>query len=464
MLLAWLLCLSAGFLVGCQGRRSGAAELKEIYAWVSEGAVDTRTPVVVIPGILGSKLEDRQGEKVWGAFTRGAVDPDGPEGARTFALPMELGTPLAELRDGVQATAVLDVLVADVGFFHGLSMAAYVGILTVLEVGGFRDLSLGESGAVEYGEGHYTCFQFPYDWRRDISESAALFAGFVSSTQDYVREVRGIDAREPVRIDVVAHSMGGLVLRYYLRYGAQALPADGSLPELTWEGARHVRNAILVGTPNGGSVEALDDLLTGMNLHPLFPFYRPSLLGTFPSIYQLMPRPRHRLVVDAQNEALDLYDPGLWEELGWGLVNPDIDKALAWLLPDRSEAERMQVAREHLAKCLMRAEQLHRALDLAVAPPAGTYLALFAGDGKPTLGGWTVEEDGSWEEAEEQAGDGTVTRSNALLDERQGGVWEIGLRSPIHWDRVQFLSADHLGLTSAPEFIDNMLYQLLERP
>ncbi len=43
--------------------------------------------------------------------------------------------------------------------------------------------------------------------------------------------------------------MGGLVLRYYLRYGAQPLPEDGSIPRLTWAGAANVANAILVATP-----------------------------------------------------------------------------------------------------------------------------------------------------------------------------------------------------------------------
>jgi triacylglycerol esterase/lipase EstA (alpha/beta hydrolase family) len=50
-----------------------------------------------------------------------------------------------------------------------------------------------------------------------------------------------------VKFDIVAHSMGGLVARYYLRYGTQDLPPDGSLPELTWAGAQYVDNLIMVG-------------------------------------------------------------------------------------------------------------------------------------------------------------------------------------------------------------------------
>lgn len=39
--------------------------------------------------------------------------------------------------------------------------------------------------------------------------------------------------QSPVKFDLVAHSMGSLVVRYYLRYGAADLPADGSLPPET---------------------------------------------------------------------------------------------------------------------------------------------------------------------------------------------------------------------------------------
>ena len=96
----------------------------------------------------------------------------------------------------------------------------------------------GQAGAIDYGEDHYTCFQFDYDWRRDIVESAQRLHAFVLKKRRYVQEEirkRFIVSDADVRFDLVAHSMGGLVARYYLRYGAADLPADGSLPPLTWE-------------------------------------------------------------------------------------------------------------------------------------------------------------------------------------------------------------------------------------
>jgi triacylglycerol esterase/lipase EstA (alpha/beta hydrolase family) len=72
----------------------------------------------------------------------------------------------------------------------------------------------------------------------------------------------GID-KSSIRFDIVAHSMGGLVARYYLRYGGDRLPSDGPVPIPTWKGAAHVDNLIMIGTPNGGSIDSLVHLIDG---------------------------------------------------------------------------------------------------------------------------------------------------------------------------------------------------------
>ena len=48
-----------------------------------------RNPIIVIPGILGSRLVDQAtGLKVWGAFSGVSVDPETPEGAQLLSLPI----------------------------------------------------------------------------------------------------------------------------------------------------------------------------------------------------------------------------------------------------------------------------------------------------------------------------------------------------------------------------------------
>ena len=73
---------------GCAGSNP-APDLGEIYSKAASTIGSQRTPVVVIPGILGSKLRDQvTGKKVWGSFTFGSADVDTQEGARLLALPM----------------------------------------------------------------------------------------------------------------------------------------------------------------------------------------------------------------------------------------------------------------------------------------------------------------------------------------------------------------------------------------
>ncbi|WP_089945266.1 esterase/lipase family protein [Candidatus Entotheonella palauensis] len=431
-----------------------------------------RNPVLVIPGILGSKLRDADsGAIVWGAFGPGSANPKKPQGARLIALPMREGAPLNELRDQVHSDGALDrVRISLLGL--RLQLKAYFYILSTLGAAGYRDDQLGQAGAIQYGKGHYTCFQYDYDWRRDIVESAKQLHAFIVEKRAYVQaetaKRHGIQDLD-VKFDIIAHSMGGLVARYYLRYGAADLPADGSLPLLTWAGAKYVENLVMVGTPNAGSIDSLITLVEGKKVAPLLPNYQPALLGTMPSAYQLLPRGRHGVLVesaDSGKRIQDLYDPDLWERMGWGLADPRQDAVLKVLLPDIGDRlTRRRIALEHQRKSLQRAKRFAAALDVRASPPAGLSLYLIAGDAVPPEAVVAVDAtSGVFKVVEEAPGDGTVLRSSALMDERLGTSRLGRLESPIDWTSVQFLFKDHIGLTKDTSFTDNLLFFLFERP
>jgi len=160
MVRLFLLCV-LGFLwlTGCSVFPT-VPDLGNLYNTLAQQEDPARNPVIVIPGILGSRLEEgNSGEVVWGAFGSGAVDPTSVEGAPLLALPMALGADLKELRDDVHQAGALDRVVLK---FFGipLELNAYYNILRTLGVGGYRDQQLADSHAVDYGDRHFTCFQF----------------------------------------------------------------------------------------------------------------------------------------------------------------------------------------------------------------------------------------------------------------------------------------------------------------
>ncbi|MFO1349285.1 MAG: hypothetical protein U1F68_00830 [Gammaproteobacteria bacterium] len=465
----WIAALPVLLLAGCSAPLMGP-DLGGLYNSLAQQEDPYRNPVVVIPGLIGSRLVDRQTNTVvWGAFGFAqSANPKTAEGARLIALPIATDKPFRDLRDEVMPDGALDRVVVNL-FLFPVALNAYYNILRTLGVGGYRDQDLGEAGAINYGDKHFTCFQFDYDWRRDIVESAQALDAFLKEKRAYVqREVErryGIKNHD-VKFNLVAHSMGGLVARYYLRYGAADLPSDGSLPKITWAGADLVDHLVMVGTPNAGSLDAIQNLVEGYKPAPFFPYYSPAVLGTMPSIYELLPRSRHRPLLKADGQPVaDILDPELWRRNGWGLADPGQASELAKLLPEFADPnERRRVALEFQARALKRAEQFTRAMDTPAHFPATLKLQLIAGDSVATPKTLQWNQAGNLKLVETGAGDGTVLRRSALLDERITPRLQERLRSPIEWDHVLFLFADHLRLTQDPAFTDNLLYFLLESP
>jgi len=455
-------------VVSCQPAYK-SPDLAGLYNNLVQNENPYRNPVILIPGLLGSKLIDRQSQKmVWGHFGFEPYVANSGSSKKRIALPMQVGKPLSELTVDIVPAGALDRIIFNF-LGYPLQQNTYAHILNVLGIGGYRDQDLAEARLIDYGDRHFTCFQFDYDWRRDIVENASVLDQFIAEKKRYVqKEIEkrfGIHDLD-VKFDIVAHSMGGLIARYYLRYGSQDLPADGSLPVLNWVGSKHVQHVVMIGTPNMGSIDSLVSLVNGYRPAPLLTRYPPAVLGTMPSLYELLPRNRHRTVMDERGLPVsDLFDLKTWQRHEWGLADPKQERVLEWMLPEvRSPEERRRIALDHLEKSLGRARQFMAALDFQAQSPPSLRYFLVAGDSEKTPKSVSIQANGRLRTLETAPGDDVVIRTSALGDERLTVIPNSRNRlvSPIKWDQVLFLFSDHLDLTRDPAFTDNLLYFLLE--
>ncbi len=239
---------------------SGFANIISNYTpWLTTPASHViHNPVIIIPGILSSYLDKADGTEVWPNLSKALVpgsdtylddlilSPDGKTSSTTINTP-----------DIMRETKI--PLLFDVDFFQGL--------ITKLKE--------------QYAEGE-DLFVFPYDWRLDVDsvaqEKLSLFV-------ENILEQTGSE-----KVDIVAHSMGGLVTKSYIKNF----------------GADKIGKFIDIATPHLGSPDSLkilsygDDLgvnflgILGLNSEEV-----KKISQNFPSVYELLPSEKYFDSIDS---------------------------------------------------------------------------------------------------------------------------------------------------------------------
>lgn len=210
---------------------------------------------------------------------------------------------------------------------------------------------------------------FAYDWRKDLDRAAG---GLKDLVQTKFKD-------QPVHL--VAHSMGGLVSRNFIRLYPKVWKAMSEPKKV--QGGR----LIMLGTPNYGSYaiaqamvaqEKLVKWLAAADLrHDLEEVL--GILNGFVGSYQLLPSPA-KLSASEQR----IYDPGAWG--------------------------RYPISASHLN----RARKFHVDLDVA-ATTDPERMAYIAGFNRETLNGVTIDGPGMFEFDITLKGDGRVTHALGLL-------------------------------------------------
>jgi pimeloyl-ACP methyl ester carboxylesterase len=436
-----------------------------------------RNPVILIHGLLGARLEDpATGNEFWGTFSPVLPDRDN---LKLLSIPMSWGKPLRELSNNTRASFLLDtVSIRVIGL--EFSMYAYGPLVDAIKEAGY--VQEGSKEHLERGRCP-SLFVFYYDWRRSIAENAIELGKFIRAKQALLQpeyRMRYGTSPDPIRFDLMGHSLGGLVARYYMRYGETPLPDEGAPdPAITWAGAKNVGKLIQIGTPNSGYLDTVIELVNGLRLQPGAPLYPAAVIGTFPSYYEMMPFPQFAAVRKtipgksedesvARGEPVDLYDLNTWIRYKWGLANPDCDDDLKWLLPDvKTAAERRYIALEHLQKCLASAKRIASMLSTPDPRDSDVFQMIFIGDSVPTSSLALADEDGSLRVVRYDSGDGKVSAVSARADLRnpdRPGAWGLRMESPVRWNSVIHVSGAHMGITLAPDFLHNMRFYLVQFP
>ena len=175
------------------------------------------TPVLIIPGIAGSELKNGD-DLIWADLGQMFFDVNDEFLTENLALDND-GDSVNNINVGNVVESINDEIITGLPIIN-----TFLGLRSDLIDNGYilnQDL-----------------FYFPYDWRLDLSSTASLLA-------DRIDEIKSQTGSE--KVDIVAHSMGGLLTKEYIRQS----------------GPNNINKLIFVGTPHLGAPKAGEIILAG---------------------------------------------------------------------------------------------------------------------------------------------------------------------------------------------------------
>jgi len=454
-----VLVLIITFIAGGKiNEKVNAPDLHRLY--MESMMVNDQPPVVFIHGVLGSKLKDEDEE---GDLWLGSLDRILLSDYSELAYDIDPKT-LQPKKSSIHAYAIADNAVGK--DFYGKI------VRTLGDAGGYQGVNIGK----KVNPKQKNFYVFHYDWRQDNVITAAQLADFI----DQIR----LDYEQPdLKVDIVAHSMGGLITRYYIRYGRQDVVNDNDFDKkMNMYGAKRVRRVILLGTPNLGSTKTLNRFIKGVNIG--FKSIGTETLATLPSLYQLFPHPLTDWLITSEGKSLDrdLYDIEIWRRFQWSIFDPVVRNRLISKFNSVEEGKAYLLTLEaYMEKYLERARRFVWSLTVKM-PDTHPKLIVFGGGCTLTSAKLAVEEiegesivrlhpkdivnriDGiDYDALMLEPGDGSVTKASLL----GRNVLDPSVKRhkysffPLNYSII--LCEKHNSLTGNINFQDNLLNALLSR-
>ena len=354
------------FLFAFAGFFSLSIQAQTVNSVVPKG----KAPIIIIPGLTGSELvNDKTGEVAWYKSKRPKDDdlrlPISPNLTRNRDSLVP--------RDVIRSLKLLKILP---------ETEIYERLIDALEKrGGYTEGKWDNPTIKGYED---TFYVFAYDWRRDNVENARLLVRKIENLKRLLK-------RPDLKFNVIAHSNGGLLARYAAMYGNTDLPVGK--PKPTWIGEKYFDKVFLLGTPNEGSLQALDILLNGVSLIkginlPFVPDLSRFDIFTLPSVYQVLP---HQGTLTAYDENLkplqiDIFDEKTWETYDWSIWK-DNDFSTEFNATERTNA------RPFFRAMLNRAKRFHEALDANTSGKTLVSMYLVGADCKETPNSMVIYRD-----------------------------------------------------------------------
>jgi len=431
-------------------------DLARLYASAHDNP--DQPPVILIHGIMGSKLRNRStGKEIWPAGIARLVKEN------FWPVALHIDPETLQAHSGhLEAHAITDQII-------GIDF--YQSIMRTLEKYGNYQWTTPGTPVHDTRKRYYV---FIYDWRLDMVEIA-------SQLTDFIEQIRIDHNRPELKVDIVAHSMGGLVSRYFMRYGNKDVLDDDTF-SINLHGADQVRRSVLLATPNLGSAEVLQSLITGRRLGVVH--IPPEVLATMPSLYQLLP---HDMLSPLHSPAgipldIDIFDPAAWRRLQWGIYDPNIrNRIITHFETPRQGKNFYRTLTGFFDKQLERARRFQWALTVELPQPSHEFVVM-GGDCLLTPSRLVLEQDRDsgklkvrlwparvqnrvkgvdYERLMLEPGDGKVTKSSLLarnsLDPNAPKRQYAGfpLKYPL------FLCEKHERIPGNIFFQDNLLHILL---